>query len=551
MLAINSILLLLLSIHVTSCLGLMTKNVYILPSEGENCPGHSCYNISTFGKMADSFSNSSGLVVYFLEGTHLLDELAVFTNLTNTVFEGEGRMEQGFHETVQQSTVVIKCTQHSGGIAFVNGFNITFKYLTITDCGVGIQSLLHKKLRSPSYSSNATLGFFYAGDVTVDHVSVQNWSSGNGFFVVVDSFDLIITNSSFTRYIAKSENVLGCNVLVVYTDPHDCVHQSDTYNALIANTNVTSFGSSEFEDTYIVQFESGGLLVGFTQRTYRVQLMLDSIVAYGIIGSNIDIFSNSAELPNYNMTINNMNSSYGYGHGLTISTGPQYTLGGLSKCPTNLTYSDHDLIIFIDNSVFTYNKNTTYAICVIGILFVSIQYSPTIKIQSTEISNNVDYSSGLCISFIAYKGELFGNVLNVTVKNNSCIYKLPKTQTPNFYQLSAISASFVTSLRLKNVTIANNNKTGLAVYRTNILVSGGSASFIHNNTGIDGGGLALYGNSYLLLEDDSHLTFTYNTAQRGGAIFVDAASTSSNLLLPCFFPIPWSYTLSVSKGYFL
>ena len=64
-----------------------------------------------------------------------LQELVVFTNLTNAVFEGDGRMEQGFHETVWQSTVVIMCTEHSStGIKFVNGFNITLRYITITDC---------------------------------------------------------------------------------------------------------------------------------------------------------------------------------------------------------------------------------------------------------------------------------------------------------------------------------------------------------------------------------------------------------------------------------
>ena len=63
------ILLLVLSI---SCL-CSTRDVYIQPSEGEHCPGTPCYNSTTFGKMADGFSNSSGLVVHFLEGTHLLD----------------------------------------------------------------------------------------------------------------------------------------------------------------------------------------------------------------------------------------------------------------------------------------------------------------------------------------------------------------------------------------------------------------------------------------------------------------------------------------------
>ena len=39
---------------------------------------------------------------------------------TNAVFEGDGRMEQGFLETFWQSTVVIKCTEHSStGIALL------------------------------------------------------------------------------------------------------------------------------------------------------------------------------------------------------------------------------------------------------------------------------------------------------------------------------------------------------------------------------------------------------------------------------------------------
>ena len=118
----NIILLLVLSI---SCI-CSTRDVYIQPSEGEHCPGTTCYNINTFGKMAKNFSNSSGLVVHFLEGTHLLDlqELVLFKNLTNVVFEGDGRMEQGFHETVWQSTVVFKCTEHSStgeGDAVANG----------------------------------------------------------------------------------------------------------------------------------------------------------------------------------------------------------------------------------------------------------------------------------------------------------------------------------------------------------------------------------------------------------------------------------------------
>ena len=72
---------------------------YIQPSEGEQCP--TCYNITTFGKMADNFSTLlAWLFISWRELKLNLQKLVVFTNLTKAVFEGDGTMEQGFHETV-------------------------------------------------------------------------------------------------------------------------------------------------------------------------------------------------------------------------------------------------------------------------------------------------------------------------------------------------------------------------------------------------------------------------------------------------------------------
>ena len=72
--------------------------------------------------------------------------------------------------------------------------------------------------------------------------------------------------------------------------------------------------------------------------------------------------------------------------------------------------------------------------------------------------------------------------------------------------------------------------TGLQVYRTAIVVKG--TSVFHNNTGIDGGGLAMYGDSYLVFGEGSILKFTNNRArQNGGAIFV----STKQELIPCFF----------------
>ena len=536
------ILLLMLSVCMVTCLCLTDDVVYIQSSDGEPCSmsDSPCYNISMFGKMASSFSNSSGLEVYFLEGTHLLDlaELVVLTNLSNAVFEGEGMMEQSFHETVQQSTVVINCTQQSGGIAFVDGFNITFKYLTITNCGVSMHEyIVHANLQGEIFSSDgsAALGFFNTSDVTVDHASIQNWNSGIGLLVVLSGFDLIINNSSFTRY--GEPYFEGSSVVVIYTDPLDCVYRDEFYDSLIANSNITSFGGDEYPYMcHQVNESTSGIFVAFMQRTYRVQLMLDSVVVYGIRGlGNIVIISNEIDKPNYNLTISNTHSSHTNGHSLHTFTRPQFAfVTSSANCPTNLSYSDHDSIIFIADSYFTNNTNyNTSAGSAVWIAFLSAHYSPAVKIQSIEISNNVGYCNGLQIFFITYQEQLYVTLSNVSVKKISCDCQEKCNKQKE--QQSAILISFVSSLNLRNVSISDNTMTGLTVYGTNVAVHG--ESVFSNNTGIDGGGLAMYGESHILLKKDSILTFVDNKALRGGAIFVDD-DASAQFEYPCFFQFP-------------
>ena len=502
----NSIILLL--VLYISCL-CSTRNVYIQPSEGEHCPGTPCYNISTFGRMAhNNFSNSSGLVVHFLEGTHLLDlqELVVFTDLTNATFKGDGRMEQGFHETVWQSTVVIKCTEHSRtGIAFVNSSNITFKYITITNCGADMISFTD--FLSPSM--NSSLGYFNVNNIFIDHVTVQN-GSGNGLLIVTDGADLSIAASSFAQNcLVYNPTVLhmAADVFIMYNNPLGCDPHKYIYNALITNTNIS--------DSYSY---SRGLIVEISQTTYSVTIILDSVQAHGN-GFNI-IGINSANVPNYNLIINNSNIQ---GAPLVIlAISHRYT----HKCSTNT--SKPNITISIVNSKFNYINGNFGSI---GIEFEDINYPVTIIINSTEISHNIVTQNVLFILSHAYKDKAVIVLQNVTINNNSCSWAIYDNNI-TFLQPAAVHTEFV-SLVLNNVTITNNNATGLLAYRTVISVNSNSTSIFHNNSGIDGGGLAMYGESYLVFEENSLLHFTNNSANhRGGAIFVSATLLPNS---PCFY----------------
>ena len=519
--ATNSIILLLvLSI---SCL-CSTRDVYIQPSEGEHCPG-TCYNITTFGKMADSFSNSSGLNVYFSEGTHFfnLQELVLFTNLTNTVFEGDGRMEQGFHETVWQSTVVIKCTEHSStGIAFVNSSNITFRYITITNCGADMKNSFHSK----GHSTYASLGYLNVGNsIVIDHVSVQN-GSGSGLLVMSYGIDLTITNSSVAQNVVYGNSSVGNNIFIIYIDPLNCNPQKSVYNLQIAGTNV-SFGDSDL----LLHTSGGGLAIFMYQGSYGISITLDSIIAYdnkGYYGNNIIIKANENNVPTYNLTINNSLSTKA-GHGLIIAP-----LDGTfhKPCFSNLTFDF--AMIYIVNSKFTYNKYLAMRLAIVG-----VTYTSKIIMQSTEICHNIE--SGVEVFLLSYEQQ---NQLLVTLKN---VIASNNGQKPNDNSIQyTLRADFVTRLVLNNVSITNNNMTGLSVYRTAVVVNG--TSVFHNNTGIDGGALAMFGDSNLVLKENSFLNFTNNRAKnRGGAIFVDSQQYRS----PCFFQYSGIKFLKSAKVAFL
>ena len=510
----NSIILLLvLSI---SCL-CSTRDVYIQPSEGEHCPGTPCYNITTFGKMADSFSKSSGLVVHFLEGTHLLDlqELVVFTNLTNAVFKGNGRMEQGFHETVWQSTVVIKCTEHSStGIAFVNSSSITFRYITITNCGPDI--MLGNITTLIDSLKFASLGYLNVNNIVIDHISVQN-GSRCGLLIITDGTDISIASSSFARNgRVNDQHDTRVDAFIDYTDPLNCDPQKYVHNFLISNTNISG------------TITTSGLVIKIDQASYSVNIVLDSVQVYNI--GNFSILIQSINVPNYNLTINNSRISDTGGDALVVETRPY--LITQKYCANAYTYS---VAILIANSKFIYTNSDF----VVNIDFQGINDPVTIIFESTEFSDNIFVLNVLRVVSFAYQDRVNLVLQNVTFNNNSNMIPIYST-----LPISTVCVEFVT-LVLNNVSITNNNATGLVAHRTVIMIN--STSIFHNNTGTDGGGLAMYGESYLVFQEKSCLDFINNKAQRGGAIFVNTLSTKS----PCFYQYVQGTLLQSTRVYFI
>ena len=188
--------------------GYVTASKYYVSAtpNGEYCPTTDlpCHDLSYY--IADyKFFFTNDTIFSFLQGTHILKGTLVISGISNITLQGQGDIEQGFHETVMQSTSVIRCSNNNGGgIQFTNSRAVVLKSLTIASCGAFFNTKYGP--------GNASLLFVDVNDVTLEWLSVQN-GSGIGIYLY-NTFDLLIAYSTFTNN--GGLNTFGCNAVIFY-----------------------------------------------------------------------------------------------------------------------------------------------------------------------------------------------------------------------------------------------------------------------------------------------------------------------------------------------
>ena len=202
--------------------GYVTASEYYVSAapNGEDCVADlPCNNLSYYIANCPSYFTDDA-IFYFLEGTHALQGILNISNVSNITLQGLGHIEQGFHETVMQSTSVIRCSDSNRtGIRFNSSSGVILKSLTITNCG----------FKWNQYYSNS-IYFVEINKVTIECVSVQNSSSDGLFFL--NAYDVLIVNSSFANN--GGPETLAGNVYIKYNDKNNRL-----LNVIILNSNLT------------------------------------------------------------------------------------------------------------------------------------------------------------------------------------------------------------------------------------------------------------------------------------------------------------------------
>ena len=438
---------------------------YVIPSTGDqHCPiDQECHTLSYYAK---SVTFPPNIALIFLEGEHILNDTFVMEGLENVILIGQGEWVQGFHWSVMQSTVVIRCTSdESNGLKISDTDKIIVNRLTLAGCASGL-----------AIRNSMT--------VTIHHLSCQN-NSENGLFIGISDTQpsdvaVSIADSSFSHNGYRKGPQFPRN-----TNPEG--------NVLFITKN-----SSNFVCTFLVS--RSNFSYGYSNVAGGLYILSDDVQAF-LIGC---------------MFLNN----YGFlTDGLLISS-RQYLMITTIRCSFINTGISNDALIggmyvysdvidlMIDKCLFEGNR----AIQTGGVN--AFGRSNGFNITNSVFSNNIG-DSGAAISL---KSEQEGTIFmeNVTVSKSSCNKQILWTKC----NAVLFDSDIRTIAEVSNISIINNNMTGLRLKQCELMFSAFPSSFI-NNTSVDNGGAIFLDESSFIrgFTKTALVYFINNTAQKGGAIY--------------------------------
>ena len=203
---------------------------------------------------------------------------------------------------------------------------------------------------------------------------------------------------------------------------------------------------------------------------------------------------------------------------------------------------DEKATINIFNSRIIVNESDHSAIS----LYLDNYQGTSINIDSVLVTGNGGGIFGISIldsspEVGSEKNYATARIHNVTIENFGGELDADNTANP-----AAIYLVWLRNLTISDCTIKNNRVTGIVLFASTAFLQGNIT--LTNNSGLNGGGMALYSNSFIVLDYSTRLRISNNfAAMFGGGIYV-----SPDIILydtPSFRrAVYFCFVSSVSKG---
>ena len=500
----------------------------------QNCPtDQECHTLSYY---INNITLPSNVALLFINGEHIINEHEglQIKGLNNVALVGQGQWVQGFHWSVMQSSVIIKCTYNTQLAINVSATtSIQIHGLTFANCyrGIFITSVSDVYFNNLSVQNSSKFGLWInnTATVTIDSCSF----SQNGANVIMNLVKTVrISYSNFTFGCCYC-NCSGFSIQTV-----------DISNS--SSTNVT------IEITGCLVYSNNGSTVGGANVYSTIRGSLTLIIQNTIFKNNngnkgneglgvhvsVDghsyIFISGVRFL-YNKCTGAATIHTGSGGALLfVQSGSQNTL-----TITNSTFIEnyqnglhlslqekHLILTFIKNTTFCLNFGVGGLVGGAFIYIISNYYSANVSLFI--LNTKFDSNTGVALRI---HGDFTLTMVDVYVTKTVSITDSPTSQDIEG-ALQLICLGLHEGLSLSNVHVTNNNMAGVWIEGCQVLFAV-KPSIIANKSPGNGGGIYAKSNS-ILSSLNATVHFINNTAtQYGGAIYSTAnlVSTFSNQLL--------------------
>ena len=191
---------------------------YVTPKNGnQNCPvEQECHTLSYY---INNVALPSNLTLLFMNGEHIIkgNEGLQIEGLNNVTFLGQGQWVHGFHWSVMQSSVIIKCISNvSTAIKVSVTSAIHIDGLTINDCyrGIFIASCVNVQLNNLSIQNSSHVGLVINN---TNIVNINNCSySHNGvnvYLIFIKTITISYSNFTFGYHLYNYQENTGIFIL--------------------------------------------------------------------------------------------------------------------------------------------------------------------------------------------------------------------------------------------------------------------------------------------------------------------------------------------------
>ena len=232
------------------------------------------------------------------------------------------------------------------------------------------------------------------------------------------------------------------------------------------------------------------------------------------------------------------NGSVEFSNCIIYNNTAQYDGGGVYIC----SYDGYGSVEFCNSTIYSNVAQYDGG----GVYICSYSGCSSIKVCNCTIYNNSAYGgSGLCVLASQATSKTSFHFTNVIFRFNKPTNKLDKLQ-------SAIRLLNTDNVTFDQIEVNNHNTTGLVGFNCQLTFD--KYNVFVNNSGIYGGGIALYESSQLLIKQQANISFVNNYASESGGgifvsqVFVDFITDCSFKVIPSHSPYNSSVLYFVSNA---